>query len=171
MLGTSVVSRFTEPPPHLTESELLGLMEQHGIGTDASMAQHIANVVKRGYVTLDESTRQLIPSPLGSALVHAYMLVDPELVLPTVRAGMEAQCAQIARGAAQYEDVVSNTLELFLSKFKNVEARLHVFPLMLAVGCRCLRSYLLPCSRSFSCTHTHTRTRCVDPLTMDALQW
>lgn len=39
----------TEPPQYLKESELVALMDKHGIGTDASMAGHIDNVVARGY--------------------------------------------------------------------------------------------------------------------------
>ena len=35
---------WTQPPPHLSESELLGLMEEHGVGTDASMAQHVSSI-------------------------------------------------------------------------------------------------------------------------------
>lgn len=39
----------TEAPQYLKEGELIGLMDKHGIGTDASMAGHIDNVVTRNY--------------------------------------------------------------------------------------------------------------------------
>ena len=37
----------TEPPQHLKEGELVDLMDKNGVGTDASMAGHIDNVVAR----------------------------------------------------------------------------------------------------------------------------
>ncbi|QDS73550.1 hypothetical protein FKW77_000530 [Venturia effusa] len=40
----------TSPPAYLTEPELIGLMDANGIGTDATMAEHIANIQKRMYV-------------------------------------------------------------------------------------------------------------------------
>ncbi|KAI9756066.1 MAG: DNA topoisomerase [Lichina confinis] len=40
----------TSPPGYLTEPELLGLMEANGIGTDATMAEHIAKIKERHYV-------------------------------------------------------------------------------------------------------------------------
>ena len=59
----------TSPPSHLQEHELLSLMERHEIGTDASMATHIANICDRNYVELGAG-RTLVPTDLGITLVH-----------------------------------------------------------------------------------------------------
>ncbi|KAI9672711.1 MAG: DNA topoisomerase [Alyxoria varia] len=40
----------TSPPDYLTEPELIALMDANGIGTDATMAEHIAKIKEREYV-------------------------------------------------------------------------------------------------------------------------
>lgn len=40
----------TEPPKLLKEEELITLMATHGIGTDATIAEHISTIQKREYV-------------------------------------------------------------------------------------------------------------------------
>ncbi|KAF2139686.1 uncharacterized protein K452DRAFT_300213 [Aplosporella prunicola CBS 121167] len=40
----------TTPPGYLTEPELIALMDANGIGTDATMAEHIAKIKERKYV-------------------------------------------------------------------------------------------------------------------------
>ncbi|OLQ13062.1 DNA topoisomerase 3-beta-1 [Symbiodinium microadriaticum] len=51
-----VESDFTKPPDYLPgahnrkESELVALMDKHGIGTDASIPQHVENICNRNYV-------------------------------------------------------------------------------------------------------------------------
>ncbi|CAK4032609.1 DNA topoisomerase [Lecanosticta acicola] len=40
----------TSPPGYLTEPELIALMDANGIGTDATMAEHIAKIKEREYV-------------------------------------------------------------------------------------------------------------------------
>ena len=107
----------TSAPGYLTESDLIGLMEQNGIGTDASIATHINNIQVRNYVTIG-SGRTLVPTNLGVVLVHGYLRIDPALVLPEVRATIERFCNMIAKGEASKDQVVNHSLTNFLEKFQ-----------------------------------------------------
>lgn len=106
----------TQPPGHVAEHELVSMMERHGIGTDASMATHIANIVKRKYVSLGPG-RTLVPTEMGLTLIHGFLQIDPELVLPRVRRSIEEECKLVARGEARYDDVLDHALDLFTKKY------------------------------------------------------
>ena len=111
-----LAERQTSPPGYLTESDLITLMEKHGIGTDASIPVHINNICTRNYVSI-ESGRRLVPTNLGIVLVHGYLKIDPDLVKPTMRSAVEKQLDLIAQGKADFQSVLSHTLEIFKMKF------------------------------------------------------
>ena len=73
----------TSPPDYLTEADLIGLMEHHGIGTDASISVHVHNVCERGYLRV-EAGRRVVPTDLGVTLISGYQRIDPELCRPQV---------------------------------------------------------------------------------------
>jgi len=75
MLQVKLGERQTSPPDFLTESELITLMEKHGIGTDASIPVHINNICERNYVNVIAG-RKLKPTNLGVVLVHGYQKVS-----------------------------------------------------------------------------------------------
>ena len=83
----------TSAPKLLTEADLVGLMDKNGIGgvqfpmlrlhteesgTDATIAEHIARIIEREYVTEKQEQRikYLVPSPLGVGLVEGYNAID-----------------------------------------------------------------------------------------------
>lgn len=80
----------------MTESELIGKMEANHIGTDASIPQHIQNIMDREYVQVLGGSRQLEPTNLGIALARCYLSTEPELIYPTVRGHIEEMCNNIA---------------------------------------------------------------------------
>ncbi|EDV28672.1 uncharacterized protein TRIADDRAFT_49643 [Trichoplax adhaerens] len=106
----------TSPPDYLTESELITLMEKHGIGTDASIPVHINNICERNYVKITGS-RRLQPTQLGIVLIHGYHKIDSDLALPTMRADVEKQLNLIAAGKADFKAVVNYVVDIFRNKF------------------------------------------------------
>ena len=61
----------TQAPPKLSERDLITAMERHGIGTDATVADHIKKQLDRAYAIKDHAAL-FSPSPLGEALIAGY---------------------------------------------------------------------------------------------------
>ena len=59
----------TSPPNHMTEPELIALMDANGIGTDATIAEHINKIETRHYIDkLKRENEYILPTPLGMGL-------------------------------------------------------------------------------------------------------
>lgn len=79
----------TQPPPRLSERDLIALMESHGIGTDATVAEHIQKQLDRQYATKDGNLL-FWPTPLGEGLVSGYKKMGLQnLWLPDLRSDIE----------------------------------------------------------------------------------
>ena len=115
----------TSPPDYLTEPELIGLMDANGIGTDATMAEHIAKVKEREYVAVQargtgrNAKQVFIPSELGVALVEGYdnLGLNVSVSKPLLRKEMELKMKEICDGRKSKTQVVHESLEQYRDVF------------------------------------------------------
>ncbi|MFQ6127109.1 MAG: DNA topoisomerase, partial [Candidatus Heimdallarchaeota archaeon] len=96
----------TRPPSPYTEPELIKTMDRRGLGTDATIPQHIATNVKRGYFTISPK-RVIHPTARGIALIQSLEQSVAILVAPKIRASMERQIMTIQTGKKAYKAVVN----------------------------------------------------------------
>ena len=99
-------------------------MDRHGIGTDATMHEHIKTIQERGYCVQD-SGRKFIPSELGIALVKAVgaysgRLGGFHLAKPTLRANMERDMGLIAEGRLNRSQFIANYVQLMREIFQMI---------------------------------------------------
>eukprot|EP01125_Pyxidicula_operculata_P019709 TRINITY_DN7166_c1_g1_i2.p1 TRINITY_DN7166_c1_g1~~TRINITY_DN7166_c1_g1_i2.p1 ORF type:complete len:1024 (+),score=145.16 TRINITY_DN7166_c1_g1_i2:47-3118(+) len=109
----------TTAPPLLTEEELVNLMDKNGIGTDATIAEHINKIQERRYVV--KEGRELKPTTLGEALVAGYNAVGLRLLSqPGLRAKTEADMKSISEKTKTHEQVVKETIDAYRKIFSDV---------------------------------------------------
>ncbi|TID29175.1 hypothetical protein CANINC_002132 [Pichia inconspicua] len=117
-----VKSGETAPPGHLTETELIALMDQNGIGTDATIAEHIDKIIERQYVTRTKltsgrsSTEVLLPTILGYGLVDGFSKIELEdlsLTKPFLRKDIEDDLKLICSGQKDKNEMLQQNIRLF----------------------------------------------------------
>ncbi|WP_262315534.1 DNA topoisomerase 3 [Lacticaseibacillus parakribbianus] len=112
LAGTAAVAvRTTQAPPLLSESALLGRMDQHGLGTPATRADIIEKLQKSQL--MQKVGRGLSVTAKGNQLLE---LVNPALVTPDLTAKWEAALAGIEAGtvtrATFIADIKATTTDL-----------------------------------------------------------
>ncbi|CAM2722218.1 unnamed protein product [Rotaria socialis] len=106
----------TTAPQLLTESDLIALMEKHGIGTDATHAEHIAKIQDRLYTKMN-SERRFEPEKLGLGLCEGYDKMGHALSKPHLRAELENQLKAICEGRANPADVLREQIDKYRQVF------------------------------------------------------
>lgn len=99
----------TTPPKLLSESELIDLMNKNGIGTDATMHDHIQTIQKRNYAI--KNRFMFTPTPLGLALCNAYDSLGFTLSKPHLRAKMERLMSGVAEGVTTKSIVINEVMQ------------------------------------------------------------
>ncbi|GAC93441.1 hypothetical protein PHSY_001006 [Pseudozyma hubeiensis SY62] len=111
----------TSPPKLLTEADLVNLMDKNGIGTDATIAEHIAKVVERRYVmqVKEGKTTYLVPSTLGIGLVEGYnqLNLEKSLSKPLLRRETEFRMSLICAGQRSKAETMAESIEEYRQVF------------------------------------------------------
>ncbi|KAJ2912718.1 hypothetical protein MD484_g7692, partial [Candolleomyces efflorescens] len=112
----------TSPPKHLTEADLVTLMDKNGIGTDATIAQHIQTIVKREYVIerMEGSMKYLVPTTLGIGLVQGYneLGLPKSVSKPSLRRETERRMVQVCEGETEKAEMLRVALEQYKAMFE-----------------------------------------------------
>nr|XP_020443489.1 DNA topoisomerase 3-alpha isoform X1 [Monopterus albus] len=114
--AVEMVDGQTSPPQLLTEADLISLMEKHGIGTDATHAEHIETIKSRMYVGLTADQR-FLPGELGMGLVEGYNSMGYEMSKPNLRAELEADLKLISEGRKDKQSVLLHHIQKYKTVF------------------------------------------------------
>ncbi|XP_016051963.1 PREDICTED: DNA topoisomerase 3-alpha isoform X2 [Miniopterus natalensis] len=117
-----MVDGETSPPQLLTEADLIALMEKHGIGTDATHAEHIETIKARMYVGLTPDKR-FLPGHLGMGLVEGYDSMGYEMSKPDLRAELEADLKLICEGRKDKFVVLRQQIQKYKKVFTEAVAK------------------------------------------------
>ncbi|XP_061031172.1 DNA topoisomerase 3-alpha [Eubalaena glacialis] len=117
-----MVDGETSPPQLLTEADLIALMEKHGIGTDATHAEHIETIKARMYVGLTPDKR-FLPGHLGMGLVEGYDSMGYEMSKPDLRAELEADLKLICEGKKDKLVVLQQQVQKYKQVFIEAMAK------------------------------------------------
>ncbi|KAG0670865.1 DNA topoisomerase [Kluyveromyces marxianus] len=125
---TEMKSGQTSPPKHMTESELIMLMDANGIGTDATIADHIEKIKSRNYIKVQagsgsgakKSNAVFIPTSLGRSLVHGFEKIGLEesFSKPFLRRDLEQDLQRICGGSKEKKEVVSMIIEMYRNYYQ-----------------------------------------------------
>ncbi len=108
----------TQPPARFTQSKLIQMMEELGLGTKSTRHEVIAKLVSRKYV---EGT-PLRPTLVGRAVIesleqHADMITKPDMTQT-----LESHMQQIKESNRTREDVIKESQKMLHQAFDQLEA-------------------------------------------------
>jgi len=125
---------MTSPPERLSEADLLRLMEEHGIGTDATRASFPKLIIDRGYAI--KRGEAIIPTRLGMSLIEALEMVEGSLATTDTRRRVEEYMDLIEKGAISYSEAIEKSLTIYEQLFTRLEKRIWEVGKIIADGAR-----------------------------------
>ncbi|AAS54390.1 AGL101Cp [Eremothecium gossypii ATCC 10895] len=115
----------TSPPKYITESELIMLMDANGIGTDATIAEHIEKIQERQYIKAEGTAKNKVfkPTMLGRSLVHGFedIGLEESFAKPFLRRDMELDLKRICEGTKDRNSVLANLIGMYMDYYDQTD--------------------------------------------------
>ena len=95
---------FTQPPAHFTESSLVKVLEEDGIGRPSTYAPTISTLLNRRYITKEK--KNLFITELGIAVNNIMNKSFSDIVNEKFTANMENELDEVEKGEKNWKDIL-----------------------------------------------------------------
>ncbi len=113
---------FTQAPPHFTESSLVKLLEENGIGRPSTYAPTINTLLKRRYVTKEK--KNLFITELGTAVNNIMVKAFDDIVDEKFTVNMEKQLDDVENGTVEWKQILRDFYPKLKSELEDAEKNL-----------------------------------------------
>ena len=110
---------FTQPPPRYTESSLIRLLEQKGIGRPSTYVSIISTINDRGYVKQEK--KKLYPTELGRIVNSLLNSNFPRVFDVPFTAEMEKDLDEIAEGKVDWKEIIKEFYQDFSNELNSAK--------------------------------------------------
>lgn len=119
---TSGTQHFTQPPARYTESTLVKILEEKGIGRPSTYAPTIATILARGYIQKKDNALYL--TELGEIVTNIMSENFTKIIDVDFTAQMENELDMVEEGNEKWKDVISHFYPPFAESVKIAEETL-----------------------------------------------
>ena len=122
-----MTSGKTCPPPLLSESDLISTMDKNGIGTDATIHEHINTILERKYAV--KKGERLWPTKIGLGLVKAFDKIPDasNMCKPVLRAELEDELRKVCQSLSEPKMILEKQLNQYKEIYSNYIAHKNEF--------------------------------------------
>lgn len=108
----------TTAPNFISEPKLIKLMDKEGIGTDATIADHIHKITARNYTV--KKNGLFYPTRIGLALINGYKQMGFDFDKPKLRADLEKTMQMISKQPEVFDDEKERIISEYEDAYKKV---------------------------------------------------
>lgn len=116
------VQHFTQAPPHFTESSLVKLLEENGIGRPSTYAPTINTLLKRRYVTKEK--KNIFITELGLAVNNIMVRAFSDIVDEKFTVNMETKLDEVESGDIEWKQVLRDFYPRLKAELDDAEKNL-----------------------------------------------